>query len=206
MVSVMGLVNIAKFENDPSEKEKYLELIGNSMKKLDGFIRDIIDYSRNTRFEIEYKEVDFEEMVESIWEDLDIVHMAKVEKRVNIQNSIPFKSDLIRIKMILSNLISNAIRYQKEDRENPFVAVNISIDGNGADIHVEDNGQGIDRIYMPRIFDMFFRASELSMGSGLGLYIVNEAVTKLDGTINVESKVGQGSRFNIHLPHAPESS
>lgn len=140
-------------------------------------------------------------MVESIWEDLDIVQMSRIEKRVNISNSIPFVSDNIRIKMILSNLISNAIRYHKDDRRLPFIAVDVNVDEVGAEIRVEDNGQGISSVFITQIFDMFFRASESSMGSGLGLYIVKEAVTKLNGSIKVDSKVNKGSCFIIRLPH-----
>lgn len=71
----------------------------------------------------------------------------------------------------------------------------------GAEIQVTDNGIGIDNIYLSRIFDMFFRASENSQGSGLGLYITKQVVNKLKGTITVTSELKKGTSFFIYLPH-----
>ena len=68
-------------------------------------------------------------------------------------------------------------------------------------IQVEDNGQGIATEYHNKIFDMFFRANEQSKGSGLGLYIVKEALMKLSGSIKLESTLGVGTTFTIVLPH-----
>jgi signal transduction histidine kinase len=67
-------------------------------------------------------------------------------------------------------------------------------------LKIEDNGQGIASEYHSRIFEMFYRANEQSKGSGLGLYIVKEALMKLSGTIDLESAPGIGSTFTIKLP------
>jgi signal transduction histidine kinase len=64
---------------------------------------------------------------------------------------------------------------------------------------VEDNGQGIKPDLQPKIFNMFFKGTEKSRGSGLGLYIASEVVKKIDGQITVESKFGEGSTFRIEL-------
>ena len=69
-------------------------------------------------------------------------------------------------------------------------------------IEVEDNGTGIAKQYQEKIFTMFFRASTKSEGTGLGLYIVGEAVAKLRGRITVTSEVGKGSVFTVTLPKA----
>ncbi|MCE2959012.1 MAG: HAMP domain-containing histidine kinase, partial [Flammeovirgaceae bacterium] len=67
-------------------------------------------------------------------------------------------------------------------------------------VEVRDNGIGIDPVHISNIFDMFYRASEKSTGSGLGLYIVKESLEKLRGTITVESTPAAGSRFTVTLP------
>ena len=67
-------------------------------------------------------------------------------------------------------------------------------------LRVEDNGVGIEKQYLDKIFDMFYRASEKSQGSGLGLYIAKEAVTKLNGVIEVHSEFSKGSEFWVLLP------
>jgi signal transduction histidine kinase len=72
-----------------------------------------------------------------------------------------------------------------------------------AEIIFKDNGIGIDTENLNHIFEMFYRASEQSDGSGLGLYIVKNAVDKLGGTIQVESTLGEGTEFKITLPNLP---
>jgi signal transduction histidine kinase len=67
-------------------------------------------------------------------------------------------------------------------------------------IKIEDNGQGIRPEYQPRIFEMFFRASENEKGSGLGLYIAKEAAEKMGGTVTVDSEYGKGSIFTLEIP------
>ena len=73
-------------------------------------------------------------------------------------------------------------------------------------IEVEDNGEGIQDTYKDRIFEMFYRASEQSEGSGLGLYIVKNAVEKLGGQLTVDSKPGAGTTFQITLPNKADQS
>ncbi len=70
------------------------------------------------------------------------------------------------------------------------------------EISVEDNGRGISKENVPKIFDMFFRASEDTEGTGLGLYIVKEALNKIKGIIFVDSELGKGSKFRIVLENA----
>ena len=73
-----------------------------------------------------------------------------------------------------------------------------------ATIVIEDNGVGIDKANIDKIFDMFYRATTLSTGSGMGLYIVSETINKLQGTIKVVSDIGKGSRFTLTIPNANE--
>ena len=77
----------------------------------------------------------------------------------------------------------------------------MAISGSSADIRISDNGIGIARENHEKIFNMFYRVSTQSVGSGLGLYIVKETVEKLQGVINLESEPGKGTVFSIRLPN-----
>jgi len=103
--------------------------------------------------------------------------------------------------MILNNLFSNAIRYHDKHKKNPFVKVHVTIFKSEAFVEIEDNGIGIEQTHIGRIFDMFYRASDYSSGSGLGLYIVKEAVKVLKGEIKVSSVLEQGTKFKIRFPN-----
>ena len=76
---------------------------------------------------------------------------------------------------------------------------------NNRRIEIKDNGIGIAKEHLPYIFNMFYRAHTKSIGSGLGLYIVNEAITKLGGRVEVQSVLGKGSTFILTIPNSSAS-
>ncbi len=106
------------------------------------------------------------------------------------------------MKVILSNLMANAVKYHNLDQPNPVIRVKFLRKPEGVSITVEDNGQGIPAESLPKVFDMFYRASLNTEGTGLGLYIVREALNKVKGTIAVKSEFGKGSAFIIFLENA----
>ena len=102
----------------------------------------------------------------------------------------------------MNNFLSNTIKYQdSSNKKKSFVNIQVLITKTHAVIAIQDNGVGIKKEYQPKIFNMFFRASENSFGSGLGLYIARQAVERLGGKIKVDSKLGLGTTFTITLPN-----
>ena len=119
----------------------------------------------------------------------------------------PFISDATRIRIILNNLISNAIKFHwLEGERKPYVRIALSMAGESYQILVEDNGRGIGEPHLQRIFEMFYRATDEAQGSGLGLYILKEAVGKLGGTVEAKSEVDKGTAFIILLPKPRDTS
>ncbi len=202
LTSVLGLVEIARLDPSASSKDKSIELIGKSVLKLDGFIKDIIDYSRNKRSEIEILEVDFEKLIHETYEQLKYLDTKnQIFKELDINLKTPFVSDPRRISVIFKNLIGNGIKYHRlNTKEKAFIKVKVKPYKKGVEVVVEDNGKGIQEEHVQNIFKMFYRAAEDSKGSGLGLYIVKETVDKLKGTIEVQSIYGAGTVFKIYLP------
>jgi PAS domain S-box-containing protein len=201
--SVLGLVEYAETETYDENMLENLKLIKNSINKLDGFIQDILDYSRNSRVEISEELIDFKELLNDVTNNLKFMSIGKgnVEVKVNIEHNAQFYSDPHRLNIILNNLVSNAIRYHNPDIPDPHVEITIQCDTTQAEICVKDNGIGIDEKNQKKVFDMFYRVSKKSVGSGLGLYIVKETVEKLNGNIYLKSKKGAGSEFNILIPN-----
>lgn len=110
-------------------------------------------------------------------------------------------SDKGMITTILQNLVENAIKYSKR---NIVATVDIRVESHPnrpLTIKVEDNGIGIADDIQVRVFDMFFRGNEISRGSGLGLYILKNAVDKLKGKIILKSKENVGTTFIVELPY-----
>src|SRR5690606_14100855 len=202
LTSLLGLINIAQSDRYINGIAEHLELMRKSVLKLDSFIIDIINYSRNARLDVEVEEIDLKALVVDTMDNLQYVASTeKIEKRINIVQKVPLYSDSKRIIILLNNLISNAIRYHNLILDNPYIEVKGKVTKKKARIDVIDNGKGIGKQYLNNIFAMFFRASDDSKGSGLGLYIVKETVAKLNGKISVTSEVGEGSTFSIIIPN-----
>lgn len=202
ITSAIALVDICR--NNKEQVEYYLGLQEKSLLKLDSFITDILYYYRNSRLEIKAQEINFDSLITELYALQDAQKDSIViEKTLEVNNDIPFYSDELRLTIVFNNLISNAIRYADLSSGNPYVHIKIQIDQEKAIIQVIDNGLGIPEAHLPKIFNMFYRANKDSQGSGLGLYIVKEAMNKLNGTIQVSSQVGVGTTFTLVLPNLP---
>lgn len=203
LASISGLINIYKQEENSELREKYVELMEKSVNKLGGFIKEIVEYSRNERTELNIEDFNFEEFTNEISSNLSFLNFSRpIEKRVKIlgENKLII-SDRSRLEAIVKNLISNAINYSDVRKENSFVEISAKISATEAVITISDNGIGISEENLPKIFDMFFRESASGDGSGLGLFIVAEAVEKIGGKISVQSKYGEGTSFEIKIPN-----
>jgi len=202
IASLLGLIEVAKFEPDREKINELLEMQKKSLYRLDRFIKDIVDHSRNTRLGIDSEPVYFKELIHSAFEQLQFMdNVSHIEKRINIQQEGNFYSSPSRLDIILNNLISNAIKYADLKKEQPYIEIDIQCTILEAQIIVRDNGEGIANEALTKIFDMFYRASEKGNGSGLGLFIVKEAVQKLKGTIQVQSELGKGTEFIVRIPN-----
>jgi signal transduction histidine kinase len=202
LTSLLGLINIADVSNNLSDTRRYLGMMKDRVLLLDKFIKDITDYSRNNRLEVERQKINLSKMSQEVWELLKYTPEAQqIDFQLEIPEDIEIETDESRLKTILLNLVSNAIRYQDNGKDDRYVRLRYQMNGKGYHIKVEDNGQGIDPVFHTKIFEMFFRANETSKGSGLGLYIVRETISKMAGTIQLESAPGVGSTFTIKLPY-----
>jgi PAS domain S-box-containing protein len=199
--SILGLVNLSRLPGNTDNPLDYIEIIGEKVQALDHFIGDVLSHSKNLKMEVDINKVSLSNIIEQTFTELGYLEGAQEMKRCVRIDGIEFFSDHWRVSEIFRNLISNAIKYRQLYGANPEINIKIHVDHLRADISFSDNGIGIDETNLARIFEMFYRATEQSDGSGIGLYIVKNAVEKLGGQINVSSKVGQGTRFNILLPN-----
>mgnify|MGYP003937241537 CR=1 FL=1 len=201
LTSIRGLVDISLEEKDVHKLKQYMTFVGDSAKKLDNYIINLLSISRNDRLEMDQRPIDFSLLIQ---ETLDELRFLKNADRINITWDIScegqFCSDLIRLKLIFKNIISNAIKYQRVMVENPFLTINITGSSERIQAVFTDNGIGIPEESRDKVFDMFYRGTELSDGSGLGLYIVKSVIEKLKGSIQIHSKVSEGTTTIIEIP------
>ncbi len=203
--SIRGLIKLAEMPGNTDNPAAYLKLIGQKAEQLDHFISDILIHSKNLKLEVTVAPIDFRAMIHQIFVDLDYLSGAKgIRTEIQIDPH-PFFNDPWRLGEVMRNLISNAIKYRRLDIDDSFIRIHIRIDPQQAVIRFSDNGIGIEPAALTRIFEMFYRASAQSDGSGIGLYIVKNAIDKLGGTIEVTSVVNQGTTFKVTLPNRVQS-
>jgi len=202
LMSVLGLLDLAKNENSSVVIQQYHEMMKSSVCKLDDTLKEILEYSRNARQGLVVNEIDFQKTIHDNFERMQFMPgYERIKKEILIGKENRFFSDHFRLSLILNNLISNAIKYSDPSKEVSFIHISIHLDPEKASLIFEDNGIGIENTYMQKVFNMFFRATSKNEGAGLGLYIVKEAVEKLGGTIQLESQLGKGTVFKIELPN-----
>jgi signal transduction histidine kinase len=200
IASVLGLINLAKKDKDRAMKDTYLDMINNSALQQDHFIKEILDQSRNSRLDVKREEILFQPIIDETFNQLSFATPTGkgVEKIVSVQQVKPFYCDRWRLKVILNNIISNAIRYR--NGRDPVIKVNVEVTEKGAQVSIEDNGKGIAKEHLNHVFRMFYRATDDGAGSGLGLYIVKETIDKLNGSIKIDSIEGKGTTVQLMIP------
>lgn len=200
VTSIQGALTVIAQDVSSGQSAELLKLTIGSAKKLEQFVDNMFDYYRLNQGELTIQEIDFND-VATYYNDLFGIEsrLHNVFYNIKVEQSKPFRSDLAKIKIILNNLINNAFKYLVQGREGK-VTVELTSNSEMATIVVADNGLGIDPKYIDSIFEMFYRATTHAPGSGFGLYNVKDAVTKLDGNIQVKSTPNEGSVFTIHIP------
>lgn len=199
LTSILGLLSFIESESLEADTLHHAGLIRSSVNRLDEFIKNILNYSRNSRTGIEVEKISLNAMAHEITDSLLCMKEARgIRCEIAIEELQPFYTDRLRLKTILENLISNALKHHKEDQSDRYIKIQGYSDAAKLHLKVIDNGIGIDPAYHQRIYEMFFRLSGRD-GSGIGLYIAKNAIEILEGTIEIQSEKGDGTAFTITL-------
>ncbi len=199
-----GLLDISKLKvTEKEEVLKYLDLAGKSINNLDDIIKEILAYSRNSRTGLQHEEFDLKTIVREIKEGLEIKDNPSFSFLEEYNADTLLYSDKGRLHTILRNIITNAVKYRKKEQHDSFVKIVFGKTGNRFTITVTDNGQGIARESLDKVFDMFYRGTATAPGTGLGLYICKEMLEKMGAEYHLDSIEGQGTSFSFSLGQAP---
>ena len=206
MNAIIGMTNIAKGSRDQEKKEYCLDKIESASKHLLGVINDILDMSKieANKFELSLDEFDFEKMLMNV---TNVINFRIEEKKqnfiVNVSKGLPFLviGDELRLTQVLTNLLTNAVKFTPEGGT---INLNIKILSNSDEkvalqIEVSDNGIGISAEQQNRLFHSFEQAdggiARKYGGTGLGLVISKRIVELMGGQIEIQSELGNGSKF-----------
>lgn len=185
-------------EKIDEEGKSMLDLIRKNILKMRKLIEDLLTLSRSGKKELELTKVNMNELIQDILTENGNNNFGV------IVNPLPdISADIILIKQVWVNLISNAVKYATKDKnKNPRIEIGAEPKENGILFYIRDNGIGFDMKFATRIFDPFQRlhTDKDYQGSGVGLAIVQSIIKKHGGKIWVESKVNEGTTFYFILP------
>ena len=202
ITSILGLVNLIKMESGNNDVMDYVDKIESSAKRMDNLIRNLAYLSRISYNPSRYDHVSLSHLFSKVIQAYEFnVQYRNVKFEIINGETDAFFSDEEKLRIIFDQLIRNSITFHDPNKSMRIVQVKLNVTPRKAVVEVLDNGVGIPNQHLKSVFNIFFKATMNSGGSGLGLFIVKEALEKLNGTISIESQVGVGSRVIIEIPN-----
>ena len=180
-------------DEEEIEMDKYLKFVMNSVDRMRKLIRDLLEYSKAGNLLGEYEKFNVNELLNEVFSSFDI---KKKNIRIDINKTFEMFANKMQLSRIFHNLIDNSIKFKSKDRD---IFIEIGVENREEDFlfYIKDNGLGIDKKHLKKIFYLFNRlyTEEEYKGSGLGLAFVKKLVNSHGGEVWVESEVGEGSTF-----------
>lgn len=192
---------------NPAERKVFIETINENCTLLLNLINEILDISRiESGIQFKYETCNLNALVT----ELETTYRKQLNEKTAWITCIPpvpvwHKTDPLRLKQLLSNLIGNAIKFTDEGS----ITVGYSYDKEKETLlfTVSDTGIGISGEEQSKIFDRFYKTNDFVQGGGLGLSICKEIIKRMEGSIRMESKEGKGTSFYVTLPyHRPDTN
>lgn len=200
VASALGLIQLMEFEHEDSDSLKNIQMLRRRISRLDALIEDILEFVKQRKEEVNPQRIDFYELIECLLENRGYrEETPNMEIFIDDNAEFPIITDRNKLTTIMENLISNAVKYRDDVKGILKLHISCISSPESVTIKVKDNGIGISDKHKEKIFDMFFRATSLSKGSGLGLYITKECLESINGSIQVESVLMEGSEFTIQF-------
>lgn len=195
--SVIGLIQLSRIDNESIDK--YFSLIEQSAFNLKSFIKETLEISKSTN---KYKLIDFNKLLSDLYESIQYAGLEQIKFKTEVNQTGKFYTYENEIASVISNLIDNSIKYYDNKKENSFILVSIDSNWLETKISIKDNGIGMSKETIFNMFDFSFQANnESSDGFGVGLSIVKQSIVRINGVIDVNSKLGEGTEFNIVIPN-----
>ncbi|SKA83544.1 PAS/PAC sensor signal transduction histidine kinase [Caloramator quimbayensis] len=205
LTSIKGFAETLKFVEDKNTRDKFLDIIYVESERLTRLINDILTLSEleNKDYSANFEKININESLEEIYSIMEPAARNKGIKLIyeKYDKSLYIYGDRDKFKQMFINLIDNAIKYTPKDGK---VEIIISLDNHMSRIDIKDNGIGISKEHISRLFERFYRVDKARSrsvgGTGLGLAIVKHILTIFNGSIDVKSESGKGTTFSVYLP------
>ncbi|MEZ4799078.1 MAG: hybrid sensor histidine kinase/response regulator [Flavobacteriales bacterium] len=202
LVSIKGVIQLAKTEAIEGKAAEYFDMIEKSVSKLDSFVQNIIHYYQNIKTEDASQIIDIEQLVSDVvnqyrsYENYDAV---EIKKAINVTGD--FYGDSYRLKIVLGNILANALKFIDATKTTKTLEIEVIQNVEKLLLRISDNGLGMNDESLKIVENIFNNRDNRGPGNGVGLYLVRDAVQRMNGKIQVSSTMGTGSKFIIEIPN-----
>lgn len=179
--------------------EKLFIKLQQPVEKMENVINILADFTENTDKKVKEEAINLKDFVDSLMTKFKQAAEAKNIELLSNSFSQTIHINSKALSIILKHLVGNALQYHCK-KEKGYIKISLKAEDGILKIEIADNGPGIDDSIKDRVFEMFYRGHESSQGSGMGLYLVKDAVEKMKGEINFISEQNKGTKFLIKLP------
>lgn len=196
LMRILGLLSLVDAARDPIERAEYMQLVSFTAHNMDRMLQDLLLVSEVYQRRLAPADIRLQDEVEKL---LLSRPTADVAFEADIAPDLALACDPELLRIALGKLLDNALQYRRKGAAHrvQLVARNA---GTHTTITLRDNGIGIDAKAVPQLFKMFARGTEVSRGSGLGLFIVGKAMERLGGDATIDSEKGSHTAVTLRLP------
>jgi len=200
LTTMKGILIASRLDKNPESHEKYFEMLQESTDRMDSYLLELMEITTNKHKKITSETINLSAFIKELIDEIGfIASLEKIDISFEHEADFTIVSDRTRLKILLRNILVNAVKYHDESKKRHLIKIGIAKENGGVKIDFWDNGIGIDENTLPKIFEMFYRGTHLSVGCGLGLYIAKTIAITLGYEITVESEIGQWTTATVYI-------
>lgn len=202
LVSIKGVIQLAKTEGIEGKAGEYFDMIEKSVSKLDAFVQNIIHYYQNIKTEDAVQLVDIDQLLSDVinqYKSYENYDSFEIKKAINITGE--FIGDAYRLKIVIGNILANSLKFIDPSKESNKIELEVIQNVEKLLMKISDNGVGMGKDALNVIENIFNNKDNRGPGNGVGLYLVRDAVQRMNGKIQVSSTLGEGTKFIIEIPN-----
>ncbi len=197
ITSTLGIISLIEAQPGANNIQNYLEYIKTSMEQMKNLLFSISLFTEVSQHKIDLQHINLSELIKNTLKLVtNTIQFDKVSFDLKLNGTIYIQSDVNLMQELLKNIIANALVFS--DPNKPKITISTIQVGKNIEINITDNGDGIDPKVLPFVFDIFYRGSNKSKGSGLGLYVSKKIITLLKGSIKLHSTTDGLSVVIVH--------
>ena len=197
--TISGLVNVANIRVQDPESISFFTMINTSVLKLDQILKKLFLVSEIKQSDLTLEVLNVRQMIQTVLDGLSLeIEQKQVEVSLDADPDYIFNMDAKLFETIVKNVLDNTLIYGR--KHGSIVKITVWQEEGTLFLSIWDNGKGIKAEHVEKVFDMFYKASDLSKGNGLGLYIAKKAVVLMGGQIQIKSVENEFTQVDISIP------